>query len=101
MGQHSKVNVCCMKRVCDGCDLEATQRGIYDSCPFCRTKVPTDDALILAMVQKRVRKDDSEAMMFLGNKYYHGKLGLAKDVPRAVELWMEAAELGSIGAHFQ
>ncbi|EJK54982.1 hypothetical protein THAOC_25341, partial [Thalassiosira oceanica] len=26
---------------------------------------------------------------------------LAKDVPRAIELWAEAAELGSLDAHFQ
>ena len=28
------------------------------------------------------------------------KLGLAKDLPRAIELWTEAAELGSPDAHF-
>ena len=39
-------------------------------------------------------------MKWLGDKYFHGELGLAKDVPRAVELWTEAAELGSIDAHF-
>ncbi|EJK51899.1 hypothetical protein THAOC_28887, partial [Thalassiosira oceanica] len=30
----------------------------------------------------------------------HGILGLVKDVPRAIELWTEAAELGSLDAHF-
>ncbi|EJK55273.1 hypothetical protein THAOC_25010, partial [Thalassiosira oceanica] len=34
-----------------------------------------------------------------GDKYYFGGLGLAKDVPRAIELWTEAAELGSLDAH--
>ena len=28
-------------------------------------------------------------------------LGLAKNVPRAIELWREAAELGSLHAHFE
>ncbi|EJK45196.1 hypothetical protein THAOC_36201 [Thalassiosira oceanica] len=101
MGQHSKINVCCMKRVCHGCDLEATQRGIYDRCLFCRTHVPDNDASMLAMIQKRVDKDDEEAMHLLGTQYYLGKLGLTKDVPRTLELWMEAAELGSIVAHYQ
>ncbi|EJK45768.1 hypothetical protein THAOC_35601 [Thalassiosira oceanica] len=83
-----------------GCDLEATQRGIYDSCPFCKTNVPNDDASILAMIYKRVDKGDAEAISFLGNNYYHGSLGLAKDIRRARELWTEAAELGSLDAHF-
>ncbi|EJK77520.1 hypothetical protein THAOC_00646 [Thalassiosira oceanica] len=100
VGQHSSINVCCMKRVCDGCDLDATQRGIYDTCPFCRTPHPHDDASTLVMVQKRVRKGDAEAISFLGIKYYHGKLGLAKDDTRAIELWTRAAELGSLDAHY-
>ena len=56
---------------------------------------------MLAMIQKRVDKGDGEAINFLGVKYYHGQLGLAKDVPRAIELWTEAADLGSIDAHCQ
>ncbi|EJK53935.1 hypothetical protein THAOC_26534, partial [Thalassiosira oceanica] len=62
---HSKLNACCMKRVCDGCILEAIQRGIYDSCPFCRTPFPTDGASELAMIQKRVDKGDVEAIFHL------------------------------------
>ncbi|EJK70901.1 hypothetical protein THAOC_07702 [Thalassiosira oceanica] len=98
---NSMNNVCCMKRVCDGCVLAAHQRGIYDSCPFCRTPLAADDASELAMVQKRVDKGDADAIYMLGNKYYHGELGLAKNVPRAIELWTEAAELGSLDAHYQ
>ncbi|EJK55031.1 hypothetical protein THAOC_25282, partial [Thalassiosira oceanica] len=33
--------------------------------------------------------------------YYYGMLGLPKNVPRAIEQWTEAAELGSIDAHRQ
>ena len=42
-------------------------------------------------------------MEFLASGYYHGSdnLGLEKDVERAFELWTEAAELGSISAHFE
>ena len=100
MHKHSKLNTCCMKLVCDGCILAAHQRGINDRCPFCRTPVPADDASQLAMVQKRVDKGDAAAIKFLGQKYFHGLLRLAKDVPRAIELWTEAAELGSLDAHF-
>ena len=99
MSKHSRVNVCCMKRVCNGCLLAAMRRGLLVSCPFCRTPFTDDDASQLAMVQKRVDKGDAEAITFLGTKYFNGKLGLAKDVPRAIELWTEAAELGSLNAH--
>ena len=87
-----------MKRVCNGCALEAQRRGLLHSCPFCRTTPPTDDASQLAMIQKRVDKGNAEAIKVLGEMHYDGGLGLAKDVPRAIELYTEAAELGSIDA---
>ena len=100
MNEHSKINVCCMKRLCNGCILAARQRGMRD-CPFCRTPRPTDEASQLAMIQKRASKGDAEAIFHLGHEYYDGRLGLTKDVPRAIELWTEAAELGSLDAHYQ
>ncbi|EJK43754.1 hypothetical protein THAOC_37771 [Thalassiosira oceanica] len=98
VNEHSKINVCCMKRLCNGCDLAARQRGLR-GCPFCRTPHPHDDASTLVMVQKRVDKGDADAISFLGRKYFGGKLGLTKDVSRAIELWTVAAELGSLDAH--
>ena len=99
--QHLKMNVCCVKRLCNGCVLAARQRGMNNRCPFCRTPLPTDEASKVAMIQKRVDKGDAAAIAHLGNKYFHGSLGLARDVPRAIELWTEAAELGSLDAHYQ
>jgi len=55
---------------------------------------------MLAMVQKRVDKCDAEAISYLGDTYYHGGLGLAKDASRAIELWTEAVERGSADAHY-
>ena len=52
------------------------------------------------MIQKRVNKGDAAAICLLGNQYCCGQLGLTRDVPRAMELWTEAADLGSIGAHY-
>ena len=111
MHEHARINVCCMKRVCEGCSWAAYRRGVYDSCPFCRTPHPTDNASTLAMIKKRdastvekikkrVDKGDAEAINHLGSKYYFGSLGLTKDIPRAIELWTEAAELGSLDAHY-
>ncbi|EJK74271.1 hypothetical protein THAOC_04062, partial [Thalassiosira oceanica] len=98
--EHSATNVCCMKKVCNGCILEARWRGMLDSCPFCRTKVPDNDASSLAMMQKRADKKDAEAIYQLGNAYRQGHFGMVKDVPRAIEMWTEAAELGSLDAHY-
>ncbi|EJK46441.1 hypothetical protein THAOC_34889 [Thalassiosira oceanica] len=99
VAKHAKMNVCCTKSICDGCILEARQRGMNDRCPFCRTPPPRGDPSKLAMIQKRVGKKDAEAINHLGDKYFHGELGLTKDVPRAIELWTEATELGSAKAH--
>ncbi|EJK61742.1 hypothetical protein THAOC_17716, partial [Thalassiosira oceanica] len=96
---HSKFYPCCMKLVCNGCILAAYQRGLR-GCPFCRTPIVDDEASKLAMIQKRVSKGDAAAIYLLGQKYCCGGLGLAKDVPRAIELWTEAAELGSVEAHY-
>ena len=96
---HSMMNICCMKRVCNGCIFAAHRRGLR-GCPFCRTPHPTDDATRRAMIQKRVDKTDAEAINYLGNICYQGYLGLTKDVPRAIELWTQAAELGSLDAHY-
>ena len=94
---YSGLMVCCMKRVCSGCNYAAQKRGMSD-CAFCRTPIPDNDADILAMVQARADKNDPEAINLLGGTYAHGGLGLQKDACRAVELWTEAAELGSVEA---
>ena len=97
MDDHSISTACCMKRICKGCYLAAQKRGMHN-CPFCRTPYPKNDADQLAMLQTRVAKKDPVAIKLLGQKYYHGSLGLGKDMRRAVDLWTEAAKLGSIEA---
>ncbi|EJK69745.1 hypothetical protein THAOC_08966 [Thalassiosira oceanica] len=99
MGEHSGTNVCCMKRVCDGCILAAKKRGMFE-CPFCRTPMPDNDADELAMIKARVKKKDPEAIYNLGRQYWNGMLGLQKDTRMAVKLWEEAAEFGTIDALF-
>ncbi|EJK54766.1 hypothetical protein THAOC_25579 [Thalassiosira oceanica] len=98
-GKHSSFAACCMKRICKGCDYAAQKRGMFD-CAFCRTPIPDNDADTLAMIQARVVKKDPAAIYNLGDAYCHGKLGLQKDTRKGVELWTEAAELGSVEAMF-
>jgi len=97
MAEHSTFNACCLKRICIGCGLAAQKWGMNE-CSFCRTPMPKNNAEMLAMIRARVRKKDLEAMHHLGEKYFGGGLGLQKDARKAVKLWEEAAELGSIQA---
>ena len=99
VGQHSQMNGCCMKKICNGCRLAAQKRGM-NGCPFCRARTG-NDASTLAIIKRRVGKGDVDAINSLAGEYYQGNLGLTKDVPRAMELWTEAAELGSEEAHGQ
>ncbi|EJK74650.1 hypothetical protein THAOC_03660 [Thalassiosira oceanica] len=94
----SSFRECCMKRVCNGCSVAATRRGMED-CPFCRTPAP-DEERALAMIRKRVVAGDPYAMFNLGNRYCFGRYGLEKDTTRAVELYERAAELGLKDAHY-
>ena len=98
MHEHAAFNVCCMKRICHGCGVAARKRGMFD-CAFCRTPHPGNDvAKAIAMVRKRVEKKDPDAILFMGNTYCNAELGLQKDARKAIELWTEAAELGSLAA---
>ncbi|EJK75025.1 hypothetical protein THAOC_03266 [Thalassiosira oceanica] len=72
MHEHSVFEVCCMKRICEGCAWAVQKRGMHD-CAFCRTPTPDNNADSLALVQ-------------------------ARDARKVVELWTEAAELGSVDA---
>ena len=91
--------VCCMKKVCNGCILAAQKRGMWD-CPFCRTPLSRTDSQTIAMIQTRVDAGDPVAIYFLGSQYRFGQHGLEKDVTMAVELSERAAELEVKEAHF-
>jgi TPR repeat protein len=51
-------------------------------------------------LMKRMEANDAGSMMVLGSHYYHGKLRLLRDQGKAIELWKQAAALGSSMAHF-
>jgi len=89
---------CCLKKVCKGCLWAAKKQGLANTCAFCRTIAPKTKEEGLALVQKRVAAKDPEAMCHLGAAYFCGTLGLEKNEPRGIELWSEAAELGSAAA---
>ncbi|EJK63598.1 hypothetical protein THAOC_15732, partial [Thalassiosira oceanica] len=102
--EHSVFYVCCMKMVCNGCCIMTSAQGHgtdFIDCPFCRTPEPENDDEILGMIKKRVAARDPVAIHHLGDQYQSGLLGLEMSLPRAFELWTEAAELGSLRALFK
>jgi TPR repeat protein len=92
---------CCGKSVCKGCIYSFNKSGKDDKCPFCNSEImnKTDEENIQKLM-KRVEANDAGAISVLGNDYYHGQLGLHQDRNKAIELWTQAAALGSSKAHF-
>ena len=77
------------------------ESGNDEKCPFCnsdRGKTEEEDNEDL---MKRVEANDAFAMFVVGNHYMEGQLGLHQDREKAMELWTQAAELGSSHAHYQ
>ncbi|EJK64208.1 hypothetical protein THAOC_15081, partial [Thalassiosira oceanica] len=97
MENHSIFKNCCMKLICHGCSVAAQKRGM-SNCAFCRAPPTDNDTDALARIQARVLKKDPAAIYHLGGNYWGGKHGLQNDFRKAVKLWTEAAELGSIDA---
>ncbi|EJK75984.1 hypothetical protein THAOC_02275 [Thalassiosira oceanica] len=111
MSEHSVFNVCCMKRICNGCDWAAQKRGMLD-CAFCRTPVSGNVADDLAMIQARAGKKDPAAIFFLGGEILpwtiwiaegHAKgsrtgEGIPQDSAKALRQWERAATQGSVSA---
>ena len=95
---------CCGKVICSGCiyaPLYDNQGNEVDNnkCPFCRTPAPKTQEKGIERVQKRAGVDDAVAMFNLGSYYHQGGYGYPQDYTKALELWHQAAELGSAQAY--
>jgi TPR repeat protein len=92
---------CCGKSICDGCIYSFNISGNNDKCPFCKSvRMGKTDAESVEELMKRVEANDAGAMYVLGSYYDHGQLGLQQDRDKAIELWKQAAGLGSSQAHY-
>jgi len=93
---------CCGKSMCKGCAHSFNESGNSGKCPFCneRSIGKTDEEDVEEMM-KRVEANDAGAMTALGNSYHLGEHGLLQDREKALELWKQAAELGSSKAHYR
>ena len=74
--------------------------GNNEKCPFCNSdQVGKTDEEMVEEILKRVEANDAVGMGMLGSYYCHGYLGLQQDHNKAIELWTQAADLGSKKAH--
>jgi TPR repeat protein len=92
---------CCGKSICGGCAYSFCETGNLDNYPYCKAEISgKTDAENVEDLMKRVEANDADAMYLLGNNYYHGQFGLQQDRGKALELWTQAAALGSSMAHY-
>jgi len=94
---------CCGKMFCLGCMIAANgemrKGNMKRLCAFCRLPLYTSDEECLKRVKERTKLNDPDAFHELGATYHNGIRGLPKDMSKAIELWKQAAELGSVRAH--
>jgi TPR repeat protein len=74
--------------------------GNGDNCPFCKSdRTGKTDGEKFEEIMKRVEVNDAYSMCVLADQYIDGNEGLLQDSERAIELWKQAAALGSSKAH--
>jgi TPR repeat protein len=92
---------CCGKYVCGGCVHSFADSGNDDKCPYCKSdRRINNDEKRAEELRKRIEVNDAVAMYVLGGYYNNGKYGLLQDQEKAMELWKQAAKLGSSHAHY-
>jgi hypothetical protein len=93
---------CCGKNICGGCIYSFAQSLNDVKCPFCNSDQSnkTDEERFEELM-KRVEANDAASICLLANSYYQGLRGLQQDHNKAIELWIQAADLGCSKAHDQ
>jgi TPR repeat protein len=92
---------CCGKAICGGCLYSFGKSGNGGTCPFCKSeRMGKTDEKRVEELMKRIEVNDTVSMYVLGNYHFHGELGLLQDRNKAMELWTQAAALGSSQADF-
>lgn len=98
---------CCGKEICSGCAHAPVidHRGNRidkvgeRKCAFCRVPETEVNEEIVKRFKLRMKRGDALAFYGLGCMYFGAKYGLRRDVDKAFELWLKAAELGCATAH--
>ena len=96
---------CCGKVFCSGCVLaeseEMNKGNIKRLCSFCREPIRVSNKIHIDRTKKRMEVKDALAFDRLGQAYLNGELGLRKDPKKALELHIQAAQLGSADGYYQ
>ncbi|KAL7554293.1 hypothetical protein ACHAWF_017939 [Thalassiosira exigua] len=96
--------LCCGKTICNGC-LYSQGMALNGNklplsmhkppcCAFCRSPMPEDEDSIHKLTA-RVQAKDARATNLLGCQYFDGTNGAPQNRRKAVELWLQAVQLGS------
>ena len=98
---------CCGSLICMACfkgngesikkqnEEKKSGKKLAFTCPFCREPVPTCLDEEYALIQARCLQKDHVALSEMGNIYWRGGRGIAKDDLKALDCYIRAAELGS------
>ena len=96
VNQQMAIFTCCFRMICTSC---ADKVG-FTACPFCATPVSKTHKEELAEVRRHVEDELPEAIVYLGNAYRDGEIGLVKSMKKAAKLYKRAVELGNLQATF-
>ena len=105
---------CCGSHVCQGCDTKGRlfetkqfvasaerEGGFVRKCALCREPIPDDKGFVRQLEALASRKSSpraARALYNLGANYLEGDYGMPKDVFRALEYFIQAADVGSAEA---
>lgn len=91
---------CCGKTLCSGCMHAHHLSEAKYICAFCRAPVSSKNEERIKLTQNRMKHNDPEAFLMMGQIYKEGLMGMKKDEKKALELMHKAAELGLSEAHY-
>ena len=72
---------------------------LKSKCPFCNVPMAPSEKELLERCKTRMKLNDAGAYLMMGVAYRFGSWGLPQDWAKALEMWNQAAELGSALAH--
>jgi len=86
--------VCCGKRICNGCCYAMALQGGKHLCAFCRIPASRQDEEIIKQTKNLMDKGIGYAFYLFASYYARGIYGLQQDYQKTNELLLKAAELG-------